>query len=459
MSFPRYPKYKASGVEWLGEVPEHWEVCALRRITLSMCDGPFGSGLKSEHYSDHGVRVVRLQNIKPMRFDGTDAAYIDHTYCKRELGDHYVIAEDVLVAGLGDENNTVGRACVAPASIGLALVKADCFRFRLVSELAIADFVAAALTTSSPFAAGTLATGSTRSRISLSETATRLIPLPPLAEQRAIAAFLDRETKKIDELVAEQERLIELLKEKRQAVISHAVTKGLDPAAPMKPSGVEWLGDVPAHWNVVPLRHLMRLTSGGTPNRENRDYWDGAIPWASSKDLKSEELFDTQEHVTERALRDGRVELVPVGSILTVVRGMILLHTFPVVVARVPTAINQDLKAILPTEGISSDFMAWLLRGASDEVLRRTDEAGHGTKVLRMEAWLAMCVAVPPLDEQAGICRRIADQLSALDELLKQAESAISLLTERRSALISAAVTGQIDVRNAVPGANPTEAA
>jgi type I restriction enzyme S subunit len=219
---------KTSGVEWLGDVPAHWEVCALRRITLSMCDGPFGSGLKSEHYSEHGVRVVRLQNIKPMRFDATDAAYIEHAYCERELGDHYVIAEDVLVAGLGDENNIVGRACIAPDSMGLALVKADCFRFRLDSELAIPSFIAAALTTSSPFAAGTLATGSTRSRISLSETATRLIPLPPLAEQCAIAAFLDRETEKIDKLVAQAESAISLLTERRSALISAAVTGQID---------------------------------------------------------------------------------------------------------------------------------------------------------------------------------------------------------------------------------------
>ena len=129
---------------------------------------------------------------------------------------------------------------------------------------------------------------------------------------------------------------------------------------------------------------------------------------------------------------------------------MILLHTFPVVVARVPMAINQDLKAILPTAGITADFLAWLLRGASAEVLSRTDEAGHGTKVLRMETWLAMQVPVPPLNEQTLIVANIITRLGELDALTAEAERGIELLQERRTALISAAVTGQIDVRGLV---------
>ena len=272
--------------------------------------------------------------------------------------------------------------------------------------------------------------------------------LPPPAEQQAIESFLYLETSKIDALVGEQRRLIELLKEKRQAVISHAVTKGLNPNAPLKPSGIEWLGDVPEHWEVKPLKYLLSLTSGGTPSKENLAYWDGEVPWASSKDLKVAELFDTQDHITQKALDDSAADLVPPGSILTVVRGMILLHTFPVVVARVRMAINQDLKAILPKPEITGDFLAWLLRGASDEILSRTDEAGHGTKVLRIDTWLAMQVPVPPKVEQSHIVIAIEKRLSELDSLTAEAERGIDLLQERRTALISAAVTGKIDVRS-----------
>ena len=195
-----------------------------------------------------------------------------------------------------------------------------------------------------------------------------------------------------------------------------------------------------------PLKYLLSLTSGGTPSKENLAYWDGAVPWASSKDLKSAELFDTQDHITQKALDDRAAELVPPGSILTVVRGMILLHTFPVVVARVPMAINQDLKAILPKAEITADFLAWLLRGASHEVLNRIDEAGHGTKVLRIDTWLAMQVPVPPHNEQTLIVATIIKRLAEIDALTAEAERGIELLQERRTALISAAVTGKIFV-------------
>jgi len=275
---------------------------------------------------------------------------------------------------------------------------------------------------------------------------------PTSLEQTQIAAFLDHETAKIDLLIGQQQELIRLLKEKRQAVISHAVTKGLNPHAPLKDSGIEWLGQVPAHWSVKPLKYLMSLTSGGTPSKDNLEYWEGTIPWASSKDLKSDELFDTQDHITQKALDIGGAALVPTGSILTVVRGMILLHTFPVVVTRVPMAINQDLKAIQPTAGITADFLAWLLRGASEVVLSTTDEAGHGTKVLRMESWLAIQVPIPPLKEQASIVAGIIKRLGQLDNLTNDAYRATDLLQERRTALISAAVTGKIDVRAWQPG-------
>src|ERR1035441_6841178 len=117
MKFGPYPKYKDSGVEWLGQVPEGWEIVPLRRVTVEKCDGPFGSGLKSEHYTEDGVRVIRLQNIRSASFDDTDKAYIRSTYFKAELQRHNVLSDDLLIAGLGDENHTVGRCCVAPEGI------------------------------------------------------------------------------------------------------------------------------------------------------------------------------------------------------------------------------------------------------------------------------------------------------------------------------------------------------
>ncbi len=273
------------------------------------------------------------------------------------------------------------------------------------------------------------------------------IPVRTVEEQFAIAAFLDRETGKIDALIAEQEKLLTLLAEKRQAIISHAVTNGLNPNAPMKDSGVPWLGEVPAHWNVIPLKHLVSLKSGGTPSKENLDYWDGEVPWASARDLKSDTLSDTTEHITAVALASGVSTLLPAGVVLVVVRGMILARTFPVTETLVPMAINQDLKAVLPKVGLNGSFLAWLLRGTAGESLQRLDEAGHGTKALRMDAWTSMRLPVPLEPEQKEIVDFIVKRAGELDSLAGEAEHAIALLKERRSALIAAAVTGKIDVR------------
>ncbi|WP_353268809.1 restriction endonuclease subunit S [Gemmatimonas sp.] len=148
-------------------------------------------------------------------------------------------------------------------------------------------------------------------------------PKPPLAEQRRIASFLDREISKIDDLVAEQERLIALLKLKRQAVISHSVTKGLNPDAPMQDSGVEWIGQVPRNWSVVPLRSVAQLESGHTPSRQRPEWWvDCTIPWFSLADVwqiregKADVVFETAEKVSELGIANSSARLLPTGTVI-----------------------------------------------------------------------------------------------------------------------------------------------
>lgn len=219
---------KPSGIEWLGDVPAHWEVIALGRISIDKCDGPFGSGLKSEHYVDEGARVIRLQNIKGGYFDDRDAVFVDLTYFETEMAGHDVRCGDVLIAGLGDDKNTVGRACVAPIGIAPAMVKADCFRFRPDTDRVLAEFVAWALTTGSGFDAGVLSSGSTRSRIPLSVMASRKIALPPRSEQHEIVRVLAIRNQEFDLLIAEAEDAMDILKERRSALISAAVTGQID---------------------------------------------------------------------------------------------------------------------------------------------------------------------------------------------------------------------------------------
>jgi type I restriction enzyme S subunit len=223
-------KLKDSGVEWIGEVPEHWLVVQLGKLAKDRCDGPFGSGLKSEHYVDDGVRVVRLQNIGWGAFKDDNAAFISREHWQTVLGrGHSVVSGDLLVAGLGDEGNPLGRACVAPDDLGDALVKADCYRFRLNQQKALSPFVALSLSATARAECGFMATGATRDRLNLGLASSRIVALPPsIEEQRAIVENVQTRAARIDLLAEKNQRSIDLLKERRSAFITAAVTGQID---------------------------------------------------------------------------------------------------------------------------------------------------------------------------------------------------------------------------------------
>jgi len=278
------------------------------------------------------------------------------------------------------------------------------------------------------------------------------VPLPPLPEQTAISEFLDRETGKIDELVAEQRRLMELLKEKRQAVISHAVTKGLNPHAPMKPSGIEWLGDVPAHWKLSKLKSVALFSGGGTPSRDNPAFWNGDIPWVSPKDMKAELIMGAEESITEEGLRSSASNLLLPGRVLIVVRSGILKHTIPIAINETAVALNQDMKALSfdSTKCIARFFLRWV-QGHNEQLLFAWGKQGATVESIEHSYLAQTTVPVPGLHEQDAIIEFLDTELSKFDTLTAEAQRAIDLLQERRTALISAAITGQIDVRNHSP--------
>ena len=281
-----------------------------------------------------------------------------------------------------------------------------------------------------------------------------MVPCPPLLEQSAIAAFLDRETGKIDALVAEQERLIALLKEKRQAVISHAVTKGLNPNAPMKDSGVAWLWEVPAHWEVSKLSRLAKIGNGSTPNRDKSTYWlNGEYPWLNSSHVNRETISDSTEYVTQVALRECHLPVVVPPAILIGItgqgrtRGMASPLTFE-------ATINQHVAYLKPRGSeLLANYVLNVLRHLYDYLRAESDGGGATKGAITCEQLSTLQVPLPAPEEQKAITSHIEVELNKLGTLGVEATRAITLLRERRAALISAAVTGKIDVRDAVPAA------
>ena len=245
-----------------------------------------------------------------------------------------------------------------------------------------------------------------------------------------------------------KERLIELLREKRTALITRAVTRGLDPNVPMKDSGVEWLGEIPAHWEPARLWRLCSATSGATPTKENPAYWNGEIPWVSPKDMKRRVISTSEDLITQQALNETGIKLVTPEVVLVVVRGMILAHSFPVAVTASPVTINQDMKALRLIDGVEAFYFAWALDGLARGIVATVvEEAAHGTRVIRMDQWRSLVVPLPPHPEQAAIASFLECETTKIDALIAKIREAIGHLTEFRTALISAAVTGEIDVR------------
>jgi type I restriction enzyme, S subunit len=272
------------------------------------------------------------------------------------------------------------------------------------------------------------------------------LAVPPIGEQEAIAAFLDRETGKIDALVAEQERLIALLKEKRQAVISHAVTKGLNPHAPMKDSGIEWLGEIPAHWEATTLRRCcLTVQTGGTPSSVSPAEDIDGVPWFTPGDFKNFRLQDSVKKTTIETVESGECRLFPKGCVLVVSIGATLGKL------GVPSgscSANQQINAIVPRDSLKTDWLAYSLSVMTDFMKFISNASTIG--IMNQEKTKEIPIALPPIDEQDRITSYLERQSADFDGLVAEARAAITLLQERRAGLISAAVTGKIDVRGLV---------
>ena len=426
MSFPRYPKYKDSGVEWLGEVPEHWEVKRLKHNLRLLTDK-----------TDRRENPVALENIEGWtgRFISTETEF---------EGEGIAFdAGDILFGKLRPYLAKAYRAEAAGEAVGdfhvLRPVTGLNSRFAQY-QILTREFIA--IVDGSTF-------GSKMPRASWEFVGAMQLTTPPSKEQAAIAEFLDRETEKIDELVAEQERLMELLKQKRQAVISHAVTKGLNPSAPMKPSGIEWLGDVPAHWDVLRVKTVSTFTTSGPRGWSERVGEEGSLFVQSGdlNDLLAIEFDGCKRVVVTDDAESLRTQLRD-GDLVVCITGA---KTGNVAVASVVpevSYINQHLALIRPSCAVLPAFLGVLLKSKVGQTYFEISQYGF-KQGLSLQDVKEAPVFLPPVPEQKAIVKTIEEKAKRLDTLTSEAQRAIDLLQERRTALISAAVTGQIDVRGA----------
>ena len=445
MSFSRYPAYKDSGVEWLGEVPAHWEVKRLRNVSTL-------NPSKSEiSHLDRSTEVSFL----PMDAVGDDGTLVlDKTRPIFEVDSGYTYFRegDVTIAKITPCFENGKGAVMRRLQNGHGFGTTELIVVRPSQDKASSNYLHC-LFTSHPFRqlgeAAMYGAGGQK-RVPDDFVRDFAVAFPPLVEQHAITSFLDHETAKIDALVAEQERLIELLKEKRQAVISRAVTKGLDPSVPMKDSGVEWLGEVPAHWEVRRVKDVTRLESGHTPSKTVPEYWvDCEIPWVSLNDSKflaaNDYISDTAVKISLLGIANSSARLLPSDSVVFTRDATIGLAA----ITTCEMAVSQHLIAWCPIGAMNPLYLLRVFNAMKEHL--DTYTFGATIKTIGMGDVKSLVTPVPPLPEQAAIASYLETTLSDLDELMNEAGLAVDFLQERRTALISAAVTGQIDVRDLAP--------
>ena len=452
--YERYPKYKDSGVEWLGKVPGYWQMSKLKYDSYIKARVGWHGLTSDELFEDGDAYAVTGSD-----FLGNSVNWKDCRKCtlERYKQDKFIQLQDddLLVT----KDGTIGKIIKVNKLPDLATLNGGIFVIRpLQLKYNTSYYYWLLLSTAFHGFVSYYKTGSTISHLYQDTFCQMPYALPPLQEQQAIANYLDKATIRIDTLIEKQTKLVALLKEKRQAVISHAVNKGLDPNVKMKDSGVKWLEEVPMHWVTCTLRHLVTLVDGdrGKEYPNDKDFKDIGIPFLSSKNIIAGklDLTDVKYISNEKFISLNRGKVID-KDLIVKVRGStgrigemaqfcIQKNAYRTAFINAQMMIIRTLKELLP------EYL--LLLSQSHPWKEQLDLAAYGTaqQQLSNEVFSNLALAVPNLLEQKTIIKYLNTQTEKMDTLIEKANQAIILLKERRTALIGAAVTGKIDVRGKI---------
>lgn len=415
----------------------------LRRVVLDACDGPFGSAIKSEHYTKEGARVIRLGNIGTGEWRDDNKAFLAADYW-RQLSSHHACAGDVVMAGLGDEGHPVGRACVVPGYIGQALVKADCYRIRLNPHLADARFIAAFLSSRAGLGqAEALAEGSTRQRLTLSKAMSIKIPQVSITAQRSVANFLDIETARIDAVIAKKCRVIVLIQKRGIARIYSAV-RGASEDGRRKDSHLEWLGDVPESWPIVSVATQFEVLLGKMLNQD-RVIGMHLKPYLRNTNIQWDSINIEDLLVMDFPPYEQNRFKVLAGDLLVCEGGE--PGRAAIWDGRLSEIYYQKaLHRVRPRGYSLSRWLFYCLKAAT--ALNVFAVEGNATTIAHLtgEQLKSHRFAFPNRATQERIVSFLDKAAASDDKMIMMTERQVDLLREHRQALITAAVTGGLEV-------------
>ena len=449
-----YPEYESSGIDWIGEIPKHWEVERIKRIQSDLVGGIWGDEPEENGNDTYCIRVAD--------FDYEHLTISTHNLTVRnitlnETDKRLLRTNDLLVEKSGGgEKSPVGKTVIFNAEISRQSVTSNFIsKFTAKSDSCFPKYVLYCLCFFYHI-------GLTRKHIKQTTGIQNLdidsyfqekIPLPSLVEQRQIANFLDRKTEQIDALIRIKDRRIELLQEQRTALINQAVTKGLDPNVEMKPSGVEWIGEIPKHWEVKRIKYLASVISKGTtPTTIGREIFDeGEIRFIKVENIVDNQIELKPEHYidaeTNQMLKRSQLKE---NDLLFVIAGATIGKVSLVKLSNLPANTNQAISFIRLHEKDLPEFVYYWLQSDNIQKIIWLNTVQSAQPNLSMEDLGNLYIPYPSIAEQHRIVNHITDKRQTIIQLLQQAYKQIELLKEYRQSLISEAVTGKIDVRNEV---------
>lgn len=443
--YQAYLKYKDSGVEWLDKVPVHWTSVPIKYMALEknslFLDGDW---IESKDLSDEGIRYITTGNVGEGKYKEQGAGYItEDKFYKIDCTE--VFEGDVLISRL---NSPIGRSCIVPDLESRIVTSVDNVIFRPDQRYS-KNYLVYLFSSEDYFKhTGNLARGATMQRISRGLLGNIRVVVPSLEEQQKIANFLDYETAKIDTLIEKQQQLIKLLKEKRQAAISHAVTKGLNPNASMRDSGVEWLGEVPEHWEVLCIKHIVSIPVTDGPH-ETPAFIDDGIPFVSAEAVSSGKIdFEKiRAHISKEDNERYSKKYSPKMHDVYMVKSGATTGVTAIVETDMEFNIWSPLAVIRCKNNSDPYFVLNFLRSFNFQEAVQLNWSFGTQQNIGMGVIENLHVTRPPVVEAKQIAKYLAEKCSIYDGVIDKANKQIELSKERRTALISAAVTGKIDVR------------
>ncbi len=435
VTFQKYQAYKDSGEYWMGEIPEHWDIKKLKHVfheKKKVTNPELNCGSIS-----YGKVVYKDDEKIP---EATKASYqevLAGEFLINPLNLNYDLVS--LRIGLSEINVVV--------SSGYIVLKNSIKINKTYFNYLLHRYDVAYMK---------LLGSGVRQTINFNHIANSLLAFPPPEEQTAIATFLDEKTAKIDLAIAQKEKMIALLKERKQIIIQDLVTgkkvwnaakNAWTAPAKVKDSGVEWIGEIPKGWEVKKIKHLIKKSfSGGTPSTDKTEYWDGGIPWISSVDIKTDFLSKSSREISEKGLKRSASSIAPKGSVVFVTRSGILQHTFALSILEKDMAINQDIKCLIFSELLSQAYFLRLIQGNNSKILVETRQQAATVESINMDSFFNLIIPIPSIKEQTSIVAHIEAQSTQIDKAITLQEQQIEKLKELKSTLIDSAVTGKIKV-------------